>query len=107
MTGRADEPIPQLPDWIFASAASDRFAAWSYERLAELRRTAVTMRDSEFVWQHEQVHLAEIVARIDATVNLKKERESYSARKGLPVPDTGRTGGETPVPGSHRKTMRP
>jgi hypothetical protein len=76
MTSRSHEPIPQLPQW-----ASDRCAEWSYERLEELREVAIQVRDSEFVWPHEQTHLAEIVARIDATVQLKKERESYWSKK--------------------------
>ncbi len=76
MTSRTHEPIPQLPQW-----ASDRCAGWSYERLGELRQMAARVRDSEFVWQHEQTHLAEIVERIDATVRLKRERESYWPEK--------------------------
>jgi hypothetical protein len=76
MTSRVHEPIPQL-----RQGPSDRCADWSYERLAELRQMAVRVRDSEFVWQHEQTHLAEIVDRIDATVRLKGERESYWSKK--------------------------
>lgn len=76
MTSRSYEPIPQLPQ-----QASDRCADWSYERLGELRRVAAQVRDSEFVWPHERTHLAEIVARVDATVSLKRERESYWSKK--------------------------
>ena len=76
MTSRTHEPIPRVPQ-----GPSDRCAGWSYERLAELRQMAARVRDSEFVWQHEQTHLAEIVERIDATVRLKRERESYWSKK--------------------------
>jgi hypothetical protein len=47
---------------------------------------AVGVRDSGFVWQHEQTHLAEIVERIDATVRLKRERESYWSKKKRAAP---------------------
>jgi hypothetical protein len=85
MTSRTQEPIPQLPQWG-QYAPSDRCADWSDERLAELRKMAVGVRDSEFVWRHERTHLAEIVERIDATVRLKRERESYWSKKKRAAP---------------------
>jgi hypothetical protein len=70
----------------YPQEGNERYVGWSYEKLEELRQMAVTVRDCGIVWQHEEAHLIEIVARIEATVNLKRERESYWAKKGLAVP---------------------
>jgi hypothetical protein len=70
----------------YPQQGNDRYVGWSYEELEDLRQMAVRVRDCGIVWQHEEAHLIEIVARIEATMNLKRERESYWAKKGLPVP---------------------
>jgi hypothetical protein len=71
-----DEPIPPL-----RQSASLPEAAESYERLAELRQAAVTVKDSGFPWAHERTHLEEIISRIDATVRLKRERDEHHKTK--------------------------
>ena len=76
MTSRSHEPIPRL-----RQVASDPHLSWSYERLADLRQTAVKVRDSGFIWIHERTHLEEVVDRIDATVHLKHERDEYQASR--------------------------
>jgi hypothetical protein len=70
------EPIPRLPQ-----SASDRHADRPYEWLASMRAAAAQVRDSGFLWQHEQVHIEEVIERIDATVSLKRQREEYWASR--------------------------
>jgi hypothetical protein len=62
-------------------AASDPHLGWSYERLADLRQSAVKARDSGFILIHERTHLEEVVDRIDATVRLKRERDEYQVSR--------------------------
>ena len=76
MTGRNHETIPRLPQ-----AVSGAHLDWSHERLTELRRSAVKVRDSGFPWVHERTHLEEIIDRIDATLHLKHERGVYQASR--------------------------
>lgn len=57
------------------------YLAWSYERLAGLRADFVKVLDSEFIWQHEDTHVEEIIARIDAIVDLKRQRDGSRASK--------------------------
>jgi hypothetical protein len=74
-------PLSQDPIRHVRQAASDKHADWSYERLAALRGGAVNVRDSGFLWIHERTHLDEIIERVDATVQLKRERDAYQASK--------------------------
>ncbi len=74
-------PLSQEPIRHVRQAVSDTHAGWSYDRLATLRGGAVKVRESGFLWIHEQTHLDEIIERIDATVQLKRERDAYQASK--------------------------
>ena len=73
-------PLDQTPIRHINWGPSDNHVEWSYERLATTRTAAVKLRDSGFIWTHEQTHLDEIIERIDATVNLKRERDACRAR---------------------------
>ena len=74
-------PLSQEPIRHLCQVPSDRHIDWSYERLATLRQSAVQVRDSTFLWTHEQTHLDEVIERIDVTVQLKRERDAYQASK--------------------------
>jgi hypothetical protein len=71
--------------WITGGEAmannSEVYLAWSYERLAEFRADFIKVLNSEFIWQHEDTHVEEIIARIDSTVNLKRQRDGFQASK--------------------------
>ncbi len=70
------EPIGHL-----RQTASGKYADWSHEQLSVIRQAAVQVRDSGFLWIHERTHLDEIIERVDATVNLKGERDAYQASR--------------------------
>ena len=74
-------PLDQTPIRHMNQGPSDKHAEWSNERLAATRTAAAQLRDSGFVWTHERAHLDEIIERIDATVNLKRQREAYHAER--------------------------
>lgn len=76
MTSRSHEPIPRM-----RQTASDRHLDWSYEKLADFRQAVAKVRDSDFLWQHERIHLEEVIDRVDATVSLKRQRAEYQAPK--------------------------
>lgn len=69
--------LSQDPIRSVRQSASDTHTDWHRERLAAVRRAAVQVRDSGFLWIHERTHLEEIIERIDATVKLKDERHAY------------------------------
>jgi hypothetical protein len=63
----------------------------SYERLATIRKAACLLADCGVVFIHERMHLAEIIARLDAGVQLKHQRDqdrteraARSSRHGPP-----------------------
>ena len=54
---------------------------WSYERLTAIRSAACTLLGSGMLWIHERMHVGQVIARIDAAVHLKRERDAYRAEK--------------------------
>jgi hypothetical protein len=62
-------------------------AELSYERLASIRKAACRLADSGVLFIHERMHMAEIIARIDAGVRLKHERDQARAERAGQHPD--------------------
>jgi hypothetical protein len=56
-------------------------AEWTCDQLAATRTTAAQLRDSRFIWIHEQTHFEEIIERVDATVKLKRERDECARQR--------------------------
>ena len=69
---------PIRPLWTQPHSDPDR---WPDEDLGRYRDLAAGLRDWPFLWQHEQAHLDEIIARIDATVSVKRQRETHARRR--------------------------
>jgi hypothetical protein len=74
-------PLDQTPQRHVKWGASDMHTEWTYERLTATRTAAAQLRDSGFVWTHERTHLDEIIARLDSTVKLKRERDAARAER--------------------------
>jgi hypothetical protein len=66
-------------------------ADFSHERLAAIRTAACRLLDSGVLFIHERTHLAEIIARLDAAVQLKNERAAYQAERNAGPRQTTRT----------------
>jgi len=82
MTQNGREPRRKLDTFV----PSEQHLVWSYEMFAEFRQVVARVARSDFLWPHEQSHLEEVIDRIDATVNLKHEREKYRAKKESSTP---------------------
>ena len=61
---------------------------WSYERLRSVRATASRLLGSGMLWLHEQMHVREVIRRLDAAVHLKQERDAYQAEKAARAGDS-------------------
>jgi hypothetical protein len=61
----------------------------SYERLASTRTAACQLTDSGVLFIHERTHLTEIIARIDAGVHLKRERDRAKTKRSGTRPPRG------------------